>query len=93
MPEVCLMLEWPDGQVTEFYSPSTVVLKHLRPGDELSITEMGKVGFHALCQASERVRSRYGFACTRVDEEKTKLQRLLDIYAATDTVKVTHRLV
>jgi len=92
MPEVSLMLEWPDGQATEMYSPSTVVLDYLKPGDEISIAKLGKVGFEALYQASERVRSRYGFACTRVDEEKAKLRRLLDKYATTDTVKVTQCL-
>ena len=76
MPEVHLTLEWPDGQASELYSPSTVVLEHLRPGDSLTVAELEQRGIVALRQASERVRARYGFACTRTDEEAAALRRL-----------------
>lgn len=92
MPEVRLQLEWPDGQTSEFYSPSTVVLDHLRPGDALSVAELERVGVRALQEASERVRARYGFACTRTDEEERRLRQRLSGYASEATVRVTQRL-
>jgi uncharacterized repeat protein (TIGR04042 family) len=75
MPEVELTLEWPDGAMSRLYSPSTVILEHLAPGQSVSVAELRSRGSLALRQASERVRARYGFACTRADEEE---QRLLE---------------
>ncbi|MBM5823435.1 MAG: MSMEG_0570 family nitrogen starvation response protein [Cyanobacteria bacterium K_Offshore_surface_m2_011] len=73
MPEVELTLEWPDGDRTLLYSPSTVILEHLAPGQTLTVAELRTRGTLALRQASERVRARYGFACTRADEEERRL--------------------
>jgi len=75
MPEVELDLDWPDGSSSRLYSPSTVILEHLAPGEALTVKELRHRGRLALRQASERVRARYGFACTRADEEE---QRLLE---------------
>lgn len=88
MPEVHLQLQWPDGSTSTLYSPSTVVLDHLRPGDELSVAELEQAGVKALREASERVRARYGFACTRTDEEERKLRHHLAGHAADARVRV-----
>jgi uncharacterized repeat protein (TIGR04042 family) len=88
MPEVMLELHWPDGEASHFYSPSTVVYEFLKPGETLSIAELEQKGLAALREASERVRARYGFACTRTDEEAGKLQKRLAMYGRTDTVEV-----
>jgi uncharacterized repeat protein (TIGR04042 family) len=89
MPEVHLQLQWPDGQVSTLYSPSTVVLEYLRPGDELSVADLERAAMQALHEASERVRARYGFACTRTDEEERKLRQRLAAYAADARVRVS----
>ncbi|WP_216902362.1 MSMEG_0570 family nitrogen starvation response protein [Synechococcus sp. CCY 9618] len=73
MPEVELNLDWPDGTITRLYSPSTVILEHLAPGQVVSVQELRARGSLALRLASERVRARYGFACTRADEEEQRL--------------------
>lgn len=88
MPEVRLTLEWPDGQASELYSPSTVVLDHLRPGDRLTVAELEQRAIVALRQASERVRARYGFACTRADEEEASLRRWVRGYEPSALVQV-----
>lgn len=91
MPEVLLTLQWPDGRTSELYSPSTVILEHLPPGTTLSVGELEQRGVEALRQASERVRARYGFACTRADEEREKLRRHAADYAADQPVTVAAR--
>jgi uncharacterized repeat protein (TIGR04042 family) len=91
MPEVRLALEWPDGQVSELYSPSTVILESLSPGQSLPVAELQRRGSEALRQASERVRARYGFACTRTDEEQDRLQRLAGGYGPDQIVRITGR--
>jgi uncharacterized repeat protein (TIGR04042 family) len=73
MPEVELTLKWPDGGRSRLYSPSTVILEHLAPGQSVTVAELRARGTLALRQASERVRARYGFACTRADEEERRL--------------------
>jgi uncharacterized repeat protein (TIGR04042 family) len=88
MPEVLLDLEWPDGRCTRFYSPSTVVLEHLPPGSEWSVAELRAAGLAALAEASERVRARYGFACSRTDEEAAKLRQLTSLYDPQERVRV-----
>jgi uncharacterized repeat protein (TIGR04042 family) len=88
MPEVMLELHWPDGQASRFYSPSTIVYEFLKPGETLSIAELEQKGLAALREASERVRARYGFACTRTDEEASKLQKRLAMYGRSETVAV-----
>ena len=75
MPEVRFQLEWPDGQSSTLYSPSTVILDYFRPGDSLLVSELEERGVEALRAASERVRARYGFACTRTDEEESQLRQ------------------
>jgi uncharacterized repeat protein (TIGR04042 family) len=88
MPEVLLELHWPDGEASRFYSPSTIVYEFLKPGQTLTIAELEQRGLAALREASERVRARYGFACTRTDEEASKLQQRLARYGRTDRVEV-----
>ena len=91
MPEVLLTLQWPDGRTSELYSPSTVILEHLAPGQTVTVAELRAKGTLALRQASERVRARYGFACTRTDEEQEKLRRQVADYAADQPVTVAAR--
>ena len=89
MPEVWLDLEWPDGRTSRFYSPSTVVLQHLPPGRECTVAELEESGLQALAEASERVRARYGFACTRTDEEAARLRQLVRGYDPLARVRVS----
>jgi len=91
MPEVVLKLCWPNGEVSCFYSPSTVVYEFFRPGDTLSIAELEQKGLAALKEASERVRARYGFACTRTDEEALKLKQKIAEYSRGDEVRISEQ--
>lgn len=88
MPEVLLELCWPDGESSPFYSPSTVVYEFLKPGDRLTMAELEQKGLAALREASERVRARYGFACSRTDEEASRLQQRLARYPREATVDI-----
>ena len=89
MPEVVLQLCWPDGDASSFYSPSTVIYDFFKPGDTLSIAELEQKGLAALEEASERVRARYGFACTRTDEEAVKLKKKIAKYSASENVRIS----
>lgn len=89
MPEVHLQLEWPDGLTTALYSPSTVILRYLQPGHSLPVAELTSRGTEALRLASEWVRARYGFACTRTDEEERQLLHTAEAYADDQLVRIS----
>ena len=89
MPEVVLQLCWPDGDASSFYSPSTVIYDFFKPGDTLSIAELEQKALAALQQASQRVRTRYDFACTRTDEEAVKLKKKIANYSASENVRIS----
>ena len=89
MPEVRLQLDWPDGQASTLYSPSTVILDYFKSDESLLVSELELRGIEALRAASERVRERYGFACTRTDEEASRLRQWISRYNSDDTVRVT----
>ena len=92
MPEVRFQLEWPDGQSSTLYSPSTVILDYLQSGDSLLVSELEDRGVEALRAASERVRERFGIACTRADEEESQLRTWVSRYTSDDMVRVISQL-
>ena len=64
MPEMTVSVRWPDGRSADLYSPSLVMHDHLSPGATYTVDEFVKRASTALGIASERVRAKYGFACT-----------------------------
>ncbi|MCP2178285.1 MSMEG_0570 family protein [Williamsia maris] len=57
-------VRWPDGAVENCYSPSLVMHDHLTAGASYTVAEFVDRSTTALSEASERVRAKYGFACT-----------------------------
>jgi uncharacterized repeat protein (TIGR04042 family) len=64
MPEMTFTIRWPDGTVDPCYSPSLVMHDHLEVGDSYGMAEFIDRTSSALELASERVRAKFGFACT-----------------------------
>ena len=92
MPEVQFELEWPDGKCSTLYSPSTVIHNYLKAGDTMSVAELESLGTKALRKASERVRERFGFACTRTDEQEAQLREWVSRYDPKAIVRVSNQL-
>lgn len=65
MPEMIFRVRWPDGKESDCYSPSLVIRDHFTPGQAYPVAEFLQKADTALNDASERVRARYGFACSR----------------------------
>ena len=53
MPEINFQLNLPDGKKTSLYSPSSVILEYLKPGDSLKISDFKSLAIKALHEASE----------------------------------------
>jgi len=73
MPAVNFEVTWPDGECVSYYSPSTVIHQHVTAGDAYSIEEFQSRVYEALDIASERVRAKYGYACSAANDEKLKI--------------------
>ena len=65
MPETNFKIEWPDGTRQNCYSPSLVVKKYFTPGEEYELASFVETSRTALNIASDRVKSAYGFPCSR----------------------------
>jgi uncharacterized repeat protein (TIGR04042 family) len=65
MPEVEVDVRWPDGSRQWVYSPSTVVEDVFTAGAAYPLAEFVALSRQAMTEASERVRARYGFPCSR----------------------------
>jgi uncharacterized repeat protein (TIGR04042 family) len=64
MPEMTFTVRWPDGATQQCYSPSLVVHDFLADKTDYPIDDFMARSTKALNQASERVRAKFGFACT-----------------------------
>ena len=64
MPEVAFTIRWPDGEVQRCMSPSRTITRALVSGGRYPVAELVRRARTALEAGSERVRERYGFACT-----------------------------
>jgi uncharacterized repeat protein (TIGR04042 family) len=69
MPEMHFLVRWPDGREQACYSPSLVVQDFLTPGQHYPLSDFLQRTSQALSIASERVRAKYGFACSRAMDQ------------------------
>ncbi len=88
MPEMTFEVRWPDGATQRCYSPSLVMHDHLRTGGEYTVAEFVERSARALDAASERVRAKYGFACTSAAETKERITHAANAFPDTAQVKV-----
>jgi len=74
MPAVNFTVNWPDGEIINYYSPSTVIHDYLSKGAGYELSEFKQKVDQALDTASERVKSMHGFYCSAASDEKSKIQ-------------------
>jgi uncharacterized repeat protein (TIGR04042 family) len=88
MPEMHFTVEWPDGTIGTYYSPSYVVEDELTPGAEYAVGEFLERVRRALNVASERVRARYGFACSAALDELERIEAAAGVRARAAQARV-----
>ncbi len=64
MPEMQFHIRWPDGTRESCYSPSLVIKEHFVAGESYDLADFLARSRTALTIASDRVKARYGFACS-----------------------------
>jgi len=79
MPEIRFTIRWPDGRQEQCYSPSLVIKEYFAPGETYPLDDFVQRSRTALTIASERVKARYGFACSlamgQLDRIETEARR------------------
>lgn len=88
MPEMTVTVRWPDGSVEECYSPSLVMHDHLDDGATYTVEDFVRRTVAALDEASERVRAKFGFACTSAAATSAQVRRSAASFAPNQPVRV-----
>ncbi len=65
MPEMHFTIRWPDGLTERCYSPSLVIRDYFAPGETYALGDFLSLSRDALTIASDRVKAKYGMACSR----------------------------
>lgn len=76
MPEVDFIVRWPDGTRQHCVSPSRSIEAVLQTGAKYPVDEFVRRATDALQIGSDRVRAKYGFACTAASAQAEELRRV-----------------
>lgn len=90
MPAMHFNVRWPDQQETLCYSPSLVIQDFLAPGQPYALEDFLAKVRQALHIASERVRAKYGFACSQAMDQLAEIERIARTFPPGQHVTVTH---
>jgi len=74
MPEMRFLIRWPDGKAESCYSPSLVIKDFFVPGETYPVSDFVERSRTALNIASERVKAKYGFACSSAMDQLARIE-------------------
>ncbi|MBO9477917.1 MSMEG_0570 family nitrogen starvation response protein [Shimia sp. R11_0] len=86
MPETRFTIRWPDAQIEECYSPSTVVRDFLTADTTYPLEEFVTRCRIALEKASTRVEAKFGYRCTSAEAQLTAIEHKASAFPATADV-------
>jgi uncharacterized repeat protein (TIGR04042 family) len=89
MPVMHFRVQWPDGDELICYSPSRVVSDFFSPGHAYPLDDFVSRSRAALNLASERVRQKYGFACSAAMDQLARIEEHADRYRDRTDATVT----
>jgi uncharacterized repeat protein (TIGR04042 family) len=74
MPEMRFDIRWPDGTQESCYSPSLIIKDYFSPGKAYPVVDFLSRSRAALAIASERVRAKFGFACSSAAAQLARIE-------------------
>lgn len=74
MPEIRFLIIWPDGEQEECYSPSLVVKDFFAAGQTYAVDDFLERSRTALGIASDRVKAKYGVACSAAAAQLARIE-------------------
>jgi uncharacterized repeat protein (TIGR04042 family) len=89
MPEMRFRILWPDGVAETCYSPSLVVKEHLRVGASYEPAEFFARCRVALNIGSDRVKEKYGHACSLALGQLARIEEVCAKFAYRPDARVS----
>jgi uncharacterized repeat protein (TIGR04042 family) len=89
MPEMHFRIRWPDGDEMRCYSPSLIVREYLEVGRAYPLDEFLERSRTMLHIGSERVRAKYGFACSAALDQLATIEERSVTCGGSELVTVT----
>jgi uncharacterized repeat protein (TIGR04042 family) len=89
MPEMRFRIKWPDGSEESCYSPSLVIKDYLVPGEVYALNDFVASARTALSIASDRVKTKYGFPCSRALDQLQSLEATAQKFHSLNNPQVT----
>jgi uncharacterized repeat protein (TIGR04042 family) len=81
-------VQWPDGRVQRCYSPSLVMHDYLSTGTDYTVADFLYRSSHALHAASERVRAKFGFACSSAAWTEEEITSTATEFPSNATIRI-----
>ncbi len=81
MPEMHVLVRWPDDSVMACYSPSLIIREYLEVGATYPLDDFVERSREALSLASERVREKFGFSCSRAAQQLVQIEAKARMFA------------
>lgn len=88
MPAMHFHLRWPDASESRCYSPSLVIKDYFKPGTAYALPDFLQRAREALHIASERVRAKFGFACSMALDQLAQIEATAARFDAQARVEV-----
>jgi uncharacterized repeat protein (TIGR04042 family) len=88
MPEMLFSVRWPDNTVDECYSPSLVIKDYMNVGESYPVQDFVQRSRTALNIASERVRAKYGYACSSAMDQLARIESKAEGFPADGNANV-----
>jgi uncharacterized repeat protein (TIGR04042 family) len=89
MPEMHFTVRWPDGEDMRCYSPSLIVREYLEVGRSYPLPDFMERSRTMLNIGSERVRAKFGYACSAALDQLQELEERAASVAADQQITVT----
>jgi uncharacterized repeat protein (TIGR04042 family) len=89
MPETWFVIRWPDGTTENCYSPSLAVRDYLSLGQGYQLTDFLERCRTALNVASERVKAKYGYRCSRALEQLVRIETTAKFFSDAPDARVS----
>jgi uncharacterized repeat protein (TIGR04042 family) len=89
MPEMRFLIRWPDGRAESCYSPSLVIKDFFAPGTTYPVSDFVERSRTALNIASDRVKAKYGFACSSAMDQLAKIETAAQTFSHLSDARVS----
>jgi uncharacterized repeat protein (TIGR04042 family) len=89
VPELTFRVRWPDGSEQRCFSPSSTTRTFFTTGEAYPLDEFLDRSRRALELASERVRLKYGFACSSAAAQLQQIEHAATRFASMPDARVT----